>query len=82
MRIVILYTDMCQGFILWHIDKMLGNDHEISDNSRYYVMALQTTAVARQWLSSDHVVTPTDRNTTIALQQRNGVFYLVQAEML
>jgi hypothetical protein len=40
-------------------------------------MALQTTAVARQWLSSDHVVTPTDMDATIALQQKNGVFHLV-----
>jgi hypothetical protein len=39
-------------------------------------VALQTTAVARKWLSSDHVVTPTDTNTTIALQQRNGVYYV------
>jgi hypothetical protein len=30
-------------------------------------MVLQTTAVARQWLSSDHVVTPTDTNATVAL---------------
>jgi hypothetical protein len=45
-------------------------------------MALQTTAIAMQWLSSDHVVTPTDTNATIALQQRNGVFNEIRAEML
>jgi hypothetical protein len=44
-------------------------------------MALQTMAVARKWLSSDHMVTPADTNATIALQQRNGVFYAVRAEM-
>jgi hypothetical protein len=45
-------------------------------------MALQTTAVARQWLSRNHVGTPTDSNATIALKQRNGVFYIVRASML
>jgi hypothetical protein len=45
-------------------------------------MALQTAAVARQWLSSYHVGTPTDTKATIALQQRNGVFFAVLAEML
>jgi hypothetical protein len=44
-------------------------------------MGLQTTAVARQWLSSNYVGTPTDRNATIAQQQRNGVFCAVRAEM-
>jgi hypothetical protein len=37
--------------------------------------------IASQWLSNHHVVTPTDTKTTIALQQRNGVFYVVRAEM-
>jgi hypothetical protein len=50
--------------------------------SRCRVMALQTTAATRQWLSRDHVVTPTDTNATIALKQRNGVFYAVRAEVL
>jgi hypothetical protein len=59
--------------ILWYVDTLLGNDHEISN---------YTTPVARQWLSSDHVVTPTDMNATIALQQRNGVFYAVHVEIL
>jgi hypothetical protein len=45
-------------------------------------MALQTTAVARQMLSSNHVGTAIDTNGTIALQQRNGVFCAVRAEML
>jgi hypothetical protein len=44
-------------------------------------MALQTTAVATLWLSNDHVVT-SNTNVTIALQQRNGVFYAVRAEVL
>jgi hypothetical protein len=44
-------------------------------------MALKTTAVARQWLSIDHVGTPTDTNTTVEQQQRNGVFCAVSAEM-
>jgi hypothetical protein len=51
-------------------------------NSRYEVMTLQTMDLARQWLSSDHLVTPTDRNTIIALQHRNGVVYVVRAKML
>jgi hypothetical protein len=45
-------------------------------------MALQTTAVARYWLSSNDVGTPTDTNTTIAQLQRNGVFCAVHSEML
>jgi hypothetical protein len=45
-------------------------------------MVLQKTAVAAQWLSSDHVGTPTDTNATTALQQRSDVFYKVRAEML
>jgi hypothetical protein len=31
------------------------------------------------WLSSDHVGTPTDTNATMVHQQRNGVFYVVCA---
>jgi hypothetical protein len=50
-------------------------------NSRYQVTDLQTTAVARQWLCRDHVVTSTDMNATIALQQRNCVFYEVRVEI-
>jgi hypothetical protein len=45
-------------------------------------MSLQTTAVARQQLNNDHVVTQTNAKATIALQQKNGVFYAVRAEML
>jgi hypothetical protein len=45
-------------------------------------MSLKTTVAARQWLSSDHVGTPTDTNATIALQQRTGVFCAVRAKML
>jgi hypothetical protein len=44
-------------------------------------MALQATTVARQWLSSDHVGTPTDTNATIAQQQRNSGFCVVRTEM-
>jgi hypothetical protein len=51
-------------------------------NSRCSVMALQTTAIPRKWLSSDHMVTPTDTDAIIALQQRNGVFCVVRAKML
>jgi hypothetical protein len=39
-------------------------------------------AVARQWLSSDHVGTPIYMNQTTAQQQRNGVFCMIRAEML
>jgi hypothetical protein len=49
-----------------------GNDREIINNSPYYVMTLQTTAVARQWLSSDHMVNQTDINEN-ALQQGSRV---------
>jgi hypothetical protein len=45
-------------------------------------MALQTKVVARQWLNSDHVVTPADTKATIALQQRNGVFGAFRTELL
>jgi hypothetical protein len=45
-------------------------------------MGLQTTVVARQWLSSDYVGTPTDTNAVMTQQQKNGVFYAVRAEML
>jgi hypothetical protein len=38
-------------------------------NSRCRVMALQTTAVSRQCLSSDDVVTPTNTNITISMQR-------------
>jgi hypothetical protein len=45
-------------------------------------MALKTTAIARQWLSRDHVGTPTDTNATTVQQQRNGVFCEVRTEIL
>jgi hypothetical protein len=45
-------------------------------------MAMQTVAVGRQWLSNNHVGTPTYTNATIAQQERNGVFCVVHAEML
>jgi hypothetical protein len=48
---------------------LLGNDCEISN---------YTTAVVRQWLSSDHV----DTNATTALKQKDSVFCVVRAEML
>jgi hypothetical protein len=37
------------------------------------------TAVARQWLSGDHVITQTETNATILLQQKNDVLYAVRA---
>jgi hypothetical protein len=45
-------------------------------------MALQTTAVARKWLSSDHVGNPKDTKPTFAQQQKKGAFSAVRAEML
>jgi hypothetical protein len=45
-------------------------------------MALQTMTVARQWLSSDHMIIPKDTNATIAQQQRSGVYCAVLAEKL
>jgi hypothetical protein len=45
-------------------------------------MALKITIVARQWLSGDHVDNPRETNAEISLQQRNGVFCAVPAEML
>jgi hypothetical protein len=60
-------------FISWHVVPPLGSDYEM----RNY-----TTAVARQWPSSDHVGTPTGTNAKIALQQRKSDFCAVRAEML
>jgi hypothetical protein len=34
------------------------------------------------WLSSDHEGTPIDTNETMVQQLRNGVFYVVRAEIL
>jgi hypothetical protein len=45
-------------------------------------MVLETGAVATQWPSRDDVITPADTNATIILQQRNGVFFDVHAEVL
>jgi hypothetical protein len=45
-------------------------------------MALQTKAVARQWLSSDHMGTPKYMNATMAQQHRNGIFCAVHANRL
>jgi hypothetical protein len=54
---------------MWQVDLLLGNDHKISNYTTAVSkgMALQTTAVARQWLSSDHMVTPTDTNATMGV---------------
>jgi hypothetical protein len=60
--------------MLWSVDPLLGNYTK--------VMALETMAVASQWLSSDHVATPTDTNATMAQQQRIGVICAVRVEML
>jgi hypothetical protein len=43
-------------------------------------MALKSKAIARQWVSSDHVDTPTDKIVTTAQKQRNGVFSAVHPE--
>jgi hypothetical protein len=51
-------------------------------NSRYSVMALQTTAFARQLLSNDHLETPTDTNATMVQQQRDGVLCRVRADVI
>jgi hypothetical protein len=45
-------------------------------------MALQTTAVARQWPTSDYVGIPTDTKTIMAQKQSNDVLCAVRAEML
>jgi hypothetical protein len=45
-------------------------------------MTLQTTAITRQWLSTDLVGTPTDTKAKIAQQQRKDAFCAVHAEML
>jgi hypothetical protein len=45
-------------------------------------MALQTKAIARQRLSSDHVGTPTDNKEIIAQQERKDAFCAVLAEIL
>jgi hypothetical protein len=53
------FTTFIDKNIFWHINTFLGNDSEISS---------YTTAVARQWLSSDYMGIPTDTNVTIELQ--------------
>jgi hypothetical protein len=70
-----------RSFVMWHLDPLLDNDREISNYTTAVanVMALQTTAVTKQWLSSYRVGTPTDANVTRAQQQRNGVFCTVVA---
>jgi hypothetical protein len=59
--------------LLSHVDPLLGGDRVLSNC---------TTAVARQWLSSDHLGNPTDTNVIIAPKQRNGVFCAVRVVML
>jgi hypothetical protein len=58
---------------MWDVDPLLGNDRE----TRNY-----TTAVARQWLNSDHVETPTDTKATMSQQEMKGVFCAFGAEIL
>jgi hypothetical protein len=48
---------------------------EASKDSCFLGIALQATAIAGQWLSSDQVVTPTDTNATI----EDKIFYTVCA---
>jgi hypothetical protein len=45
-------------------------------------MVLQTTTIARQWMSSNHVETSKDKNATIELQHSKFVFCTVPAKML
>jgi hypothetical protein len=42
--------------IFWHADPSLGNDN---------YMSRHTTAIARQWSSSDHMGIPTNVNATM-----------------
>jgi hypothetical protein len=44
-------------------------------------MALQITAIAKQWLSSNNVDTPTDTNATLGQQQRKDSLCAVRADM-
>jgi hypothetical protein len=46
-------------------------------NSRCYVIAVQKTFVARQWLNSDHVQTPTDTNATVFSTRSVLRYYLL-----
>jgi hypothetical protein len=67
-----------RSFIMWHVDPLLGNDREISNyKTAINVMALQTSAVTRQWLSRNRVGTPTGTKATMAHHERNGVFCAV-----
>jgi ribosomal protein S26 len=61
---------------MWHVAKQRPRNKQLY-NSRCSVMALQTTTVARQWLSSNQVVTPIDTNATNALQQ--GTVFSMQS---
>jgi hypothetical protein len=60
---------------------LLGGDREMNIYATAVadVMDLQTTALTRQWLSGDHIGTPTDTNATMAQQQRYGVFCAIVA---
>jgi hypothetical protein len=57
----------------WHEVPFVDNDRKINN---------YTTAVVSQWLSRDHVGTPTDINGAKAQQQMNGVLCAVRAEKL
>jgi hypothetical protein len=75
---LVVMTRLCYEIFLCktkyrQVDPLLDNGREISN---------YTIAVARQWLSSDHVGISTGANAAIELQQRNCIFYLVRAEML
>jgi hypothetical protein len=58
--------------ILLRVVPLIGNDSEISKYTR---------ANSRQRLGK-HVPPATDTNATMVQQQRNGVSYVVRAEML
>jgi hypothetical protein len=66
--------------ITWHVGPLLGNDQYPTAAAKQWLC--KQRAVARQPLSSDHVVTPADMKATMALQQRKAVFYGVRAEIL
>jgi hypothetical protein len=70
------------GKLLWHVHPSSSNDSEISIQQPLLCNGTAKTAVDIQWLSSDHAITPTEINATIALQQRYDIFYAVRAEML
>jgi hypothetical protein len=81
LEIALYFTEAENIVVRRHVARQRQRNKQ-QYNSRRQITALQTTAVARQWLSSDHVGTQTDTNATISQQQRKGVFCAVRSEML